>query len=205
MGNSKKTNNKNLSRCTGSFQIREVKGDGNERKRILSFSSDTPYKRWFGLEILAHDSGCVDLSRLNEIGVLLFNHDRDAVVGKILRAWIEDGRGMAEVEFDTDEKSDVVFQKVTNGTLKGVSVGYTVDNWEEVANGSTSSNGKYPGPCSVAVKWTPLEISIVSVPADATVGVDRDVDNFVPEKLLACERQLQVNKNFIKKENLNGH
>ena len=112
---------------------------------------------------------------------------------------------MAEVEFDTDEKSDVVFQKVTSGTLKGVSVGYTVDNWEEVANGSTSSNGKYPGPCSVAVKWTPLEISIVSVPADATVGVDRDVDNFVPEKLLACERQLQVNKNFIKKENLNGH
>ena len=140
------TDKKNLSRYTGSFQIREVEGDGNERKRILSFSSDTPYKRWFGLEILAHDSGCVDLSRLNEIGVLLFNHDRDAVVGKILRAWIEDGRGMAEVEFDTDEKSDIVFQKVTSGTLKGVSVGYTVDNFIK-HSGKKRTNWRFDVSC----------------------------------------------------------
>lgn len=200
MDNSKVMNSNSLTRHC-SFSVRAVEGEGNERKRILSFSSDTAYKRWFGLEILAHDEGCIDLSRLNEIGVLLFNHNRDSVVGKILRAWIEDNRGMAEVEFDTDEESERVFQKVVNGTLKGVSVGYTVDCWEEVSSGSTSSNGKYAGPCSVAVKWTPLEISIVSVPADATVGVGRDTDDFVPKKLLACERQLQVNKNFMKKEN----
>lgn len=203
MDNSKMRSNNNLTRYCN-FSVRAVEGEGNERKKILSFSSDTPYKRWFGLEILAHDEGCVDLSRLNEIGVLLFNHKHDSVVGKILRAWIENDRGMAEVEFDTDDESERVFQKVANGTLKGVSVGYTVERWEEVANGSTSSNGKYTGPCSVALKWTPLEISIVSVPADASVGVGRETDNFVPKKLLACERQLQVNKNFIKKENSNG-
>lgn len=191
-------NNGSLMRFTDSCQIRAVEGEGNERKRILSFSSDTPYKRWFGLEILSHDDGAVDLDRLNSIGVVLFNHNRDAVVGKVLRAWIENERGMAEIEFDTDEKSEGVFQKVSNGTLKGVSVGYTVGTWEDVEAGSTSSNGKYAGPCSVAVKWMPLEISIVSVPADATVGVGRDYNEPIPEKLLACERQIQANKLFIK-------
>lgn len=200
MGNSKMKTNETMSRYCSDLQIRAVEGEGNERKRILSFSSDTPYNRWFGIEILSHDEGCIDLTRLNELGVLLFNHDRDEVVGKVLRAWIEDNRGMAEVEFDTDNKADVIFQKVASGTLKGVSVGYTVGTWEEVAQGSVSSNGKYRGPCSVAVRWEPLEISIVSVPADMTVGVGRDHDGSIPKKLLACERQLQANKILLKKE-----
>ena len=74
----------------------------------------------------------MDLSRLNEIGCMLFNHDRNRVVGKILRAWVENGRGKAEIEFDEDEESEKIYQKVKSGTLKGISVGYTVDSWEDV-------------------------------------------------------------------------
>ena len=48
-------------------------GEGNERKFTLSFSSEEPYERWWGNEILDHASGAVDLARLNEIGVVLFN------------------------------------------------------------------------------------------------------------------------------------
>ena len=40
-------------------------GEGNERKFTLSFSSEEPYKRWWGNEILDHESGAVDLTRLN--------------------------------------------------------------------------------------------------------------------------------------------
>ena len=89
--------------------------------------------RWFGQEILDHHTeGSVDLSRLNSIGCVLFNHNRDKVIGKINRAWVEDKRGHAEIEFDEDEASEVIYQKVKSGTLKGVSVGYIVENWEEV-------------------------------------------------------------------------
>jgi len=88
-----------------------MEGEGNERKFTLSFSSEAPYQRWFGLEILDHAPGAVDLQRINEIGCLLFNHNRNTVIGKVNRAWLENGRGMAEVEFDTDEQSKLIHQQ----------------------------------------------------------------------------------------------
>lgn len=150
----------------------------------------------FGMEILDHADGAMDLTRLNEIGCLLFNHNRDKVIGRINRAWVEDGRGMAEVEFDTDEQSEVIYQKVATGTLKGVSVAYRVDSWEEILAGKQSADGRFTGPSSVARKWTPFEISIVSVPADPTVGVGRELETEdIPLEFF--ERQIQINKNFL--------
>lgn len=174
-----------------------MEGDGNERKFILSFSSEEPYERWFGLEILDHSPQAVDLERINQIGCLLFNHNRDMVIGKINRAWLDSNRGYAEVEFDTDEQSEIIYQKVKSGTLKGVSVGYRIDLLEEVQAGKTSADGRFTGPCEIARKWWPFEISIVSVPADATVGVGREVGHSRATPMSVCESQLQINKNII--------
>ena len=109
---------------------------------------------------------------------------------------------MAEIEFDTDEASELIYQKVASGTLKGVSVGYQIDSWEEVMPGKQSADGKFTGPCDIARKWTPYEISIVSVPADPTVGVGRE---FEEEKNTSnnrsldwFKRQLQINKTRVK-------
>lgn len=157
-------------------EIRAAEGEEGNRRYTLSFSSEEPYMRWFGNEILDHSTGAVDLSRLNDIGVVLYNHARDVVIGKVTRAWIENNRGQAEIEFDTDDQSEMIRQKVDSGTLKGVSVGYQVDSWEEVMPGKSSADGKFTGPCSIARKWTPFEISIVSVPADSTVGVGREME-----------------------------
>lgn len=175
--------------------IRAVEGEGNERKFILSFSSELPYERYWGSEILDHSGGCVDLTRINEIGCVLFNHKRDVVIGRINRAWIEENRGYAEIEFDTDEESEKIYQKVKNGTLKGVSVGYMVEVWEEVTANKMSSDGRFKGPASIAKKWVPFEISIVSVPADPTVGIGRQQEGSPEQGLADYERQLVVNKN----------
>ncbi|MCI2105413.1 MAG: HK97 family phage prohead protease [Intestinimonas sp.] len=177
--------------------------DENSRKRTISFSSEEPYRRWFGMEILDHADGAVDLERLNTVGVLLFNHNTDKVVGKVIRAWVENHRGMAEVEFDTDEDAEKIFGKVKSGTLKTTSVRYDVDAWEEVVAGKTSADGRFTGPCQIARKWTPLEVSIVSVPADATVGVGRsetetDSQNDIPD-LSMYERQIQINQNNFRR------
>lgn len=176
--------------------IRAVEGEGNERKFILSFSSEQAYERWWGTEILDHSEGCVDLGRLNEIGCVLFNHKRDAVIGKVLRAWIENGRGMAEIEFDTDEESEKIYQKVKSGTLKGVSVGYGVSVWEEVAANKKSTDGRFQGPAEIAKRWEVYEVSIVSIPADPTVGVGREAGNTEQQSEI-YGRQLTVNKNMI--------
>lgn len=159
--------------------IRSV--EDNERQFEISFSSEEPVNRWFGSEILLHDQGAVDLQRLNEIGVVLFNHGRDNLgkmpIGKPIKTWIENGRGKAIIEFDDDAESELIRKKVESGTLKGVSVGYEVDSWEEVVAGKISSNGRFTGPAYIALRWRPLEISIVSIPADATVGVGREYED----------------------------
>lgn len=185
------------TRSMGKILLRQS-DDQNSRKRTISFSSEEPYSRWFGMEVLDHADGAVDLSRLNQVGVLLFNHNTDNVVGRVLRAWIDNHRGCAEVEFDTDDDAEKIFGKVKSGTLKTTSVRYSVDAWEEVAAGKGSADGRFTGPCQIARKWTPLEVSIVSVPADATVGVGRSDENGdTGNDLSVYERQIQINKNYF--------
>ena len=159
----------------GAILCRTDEADGDTRQAELSLSSEEPCRRWFGDEILSHDAGAVDLMRLQEIGVVLFNHDRDRVIGRVLDVRLDETtrKLRAVIQFDEDEESERIYQKVRSGTLKGVSVGYAVDVWEEVKAGATSTNGRFTGPCEVATRWTPYELSIVSVPADATVGVGR--------------------------------
>lgn len=152
--------------------------DTDSRTVELSFSSETPYGRWFGNEILCHDEECINLERFNNgLGTVLFNHDRDAVVGHIEKVWLEDNRGKALVRFDTDEQSETIFQKVQSGTLQGVSVGYAINRYEVLEDEDTkSTNGRFNGPAYVVTDWEPLEISIVSIPADPTVGVGRSAE-----------------------------
>ena len=109
---------------------------------------------------------------------------------------------MAEVEFDSDEDADLIYQKVKSGTLKTTSVGYQIDSWEEVMPNKQSADGRFTGPADIARKWTPYEISIVSVPADPTVGVGRELEEETEQGTQSrstdwFERQLQINKNII--------
>lgn len=183
------------TRTMGRIEAKREEGQ-DSRRRVISFSSEEPYRRWFGMEILDHADNAVDLERLNTVGVLLFNHDTDEVLGKVIRAWVENHRGMAEVEFDTDADAEKIFGKVQSGTLKTTSVRYSVDAWEEVVAGKTSADGRFTGPCQIARKWTPLEVSIVSVPADPTVGVGRSETDGQDTGLSVYEKQIQINKNL---------
>ena len=188
---------KNLQRYIFDMQARADEENSNVFE--LSFSSEEQYMRYFGNEILDHSDGACDLSRLNEIGVVLFNHNRDKVIGKIENAWIEENRGKAKIKFDSDDEARTIMEKVSSGTLRGVSVGYVVDAWEVVKEGKMSTDGRFEGPCYIARKWTPLEISIVSIPADSTVGVGRSFEEATKNNsdMSLYERQICINKNFI--------
>lgn len=170
----KPINNEKYFREINQSEIK--KSEDEERIFELSFSSEVPYKRFFGYEILDHSESSVDLKRLKDVGCVLFNHDRNRVIAKILDAWIEDNKGRARIQFDEDADADTIFKKVQAGTLSGVSIGYIVNTWEEIPTGKKSKDGRFMGPCYVAKDWYPYEISIVSVPADPTVGVGRSVE-----------------------------
>lgn len=184
-----------------SYDIRAIKDE--ERRVSLSFSSEQAVSRWFGQEVLGHDTGNVMLDRLNNIGVALWNHKRDYVIGRVENARLDvnEQKTYADIVFDDDPDAERIYQKVKSGTLKGVSVGYSVDVWEEIAAGKKSSNGRVAGPAYVATKWSPLEVSIVSVPADDSVGVGREMEEPWKRRdapdLSIYERQLQINKNYL--------
>lgn len=183
------------------INFKAVEGDENSRRIKLSFSSEEPYERWFGSEILDHKEESVLIDRLRNIGCVLFNHHRDQVVAKILSVDIVGNRGEAEIEFDDDELSEIIFKKVKSGTLKGVSVGYVVYRYETVKEGKKSSDGRFTGPCSIATSWEPFEISIVSVPADPTVGVGRELEAVqqrqAADNLEIYRAQLKINQNLL--------
>ena len=152
------------------FQRESV--DVEKRTVEVAFSSEEPVERWFGDEVLSHAAGAVDLSRLNDGGAVLFNHDWDDQIGVIERAWVDaDRRGRALVRFGNSAKAAEKFQDVQDGILRHISVGYSIADFEEeVSDGSRTFT---------ATRWQPYEISFVTVPADPTVGVGRSAEPFI--------------------------
>ncbi len=140
--------------------------DAESRTIEFPFSSELPVERWFGDEVLSHDTKAADLTRLNDGAPLLFNHDMDSIVGVVERAWIDkDKRGYAKVRFARTARADEVLGMVNDGILRNVSFGYRiVDMVEERVDGRSVYK---------ATSWEPYEISMVTVPADPTVGVGR--------------------------------
>ena len=163
--------------------------DEDSRTVELSFSSETPVERWYGREYLMHDEDGVNLTPLVEAGSILKNHNPDQIVAKPIRVWVDrDARkGKAVVQFGTTDIAERAFQEVKEGLLRGVSVGYRIKEYRWLEEGESWS--RFEGPGIVATRWDVLEISLVSVPADHTVGVGRssksktsEGGNAMPEK-----------------------
>lgn len=153
-----------------SAQLSRAEADEQNRTIVVAFSSQQAVQRSFGLEVLSHDPQDVDLSFLaSGRAPLLLEHDREEQIGVVERAAIEaDGIGRAVIRFSKSEDGEEIFQDVLDGVRTNISVGYTITGQriEQDANGNNI----------VYCQWKPKEISIVSIPADETVGVGRSAD-----------------------------
>ena len=149
-----------------------------ERTFEFPFSSEYPVARYFGNEVLSHEGDAADLTRLNDGAPLLFNHNPDKVVGVVERAYIngKDKRGYAKVRFSRNKFAQEVLDDVKDGILRGISFGYAIDKMEE-------RDGDY-----VATKWSPHEVSVVSIPADPTIGIGRSLITEAAPELPTAQR-----------------
>ncbi len=164
------------------FEIRADRVDDKQRTVQLTFSSEEPYERWWGTEILDHRAGAVRLDRLNAGGALLMDHNTRDQIGVVERAWLEGRKGHAIVRFGRSARATEVFEDVKDGIRKLVSVGYRI--YDLVLERSNEDADVYR-----AQDWEPYEISLVAVPADPTVGVGRDGEpaGFDPRTLVQQE------------------
>lgn len=148
-------------------QITREAIDADARTVELSFSSESPVERWFGTEILDHSPASVRLGRLRAGGPLLVDHDLRDHVGVIESVSIDaDRRGRAVVRFGRSARAEEIWADVQDGIRNSVSVGYRIH--ELRLDSEKDGEETYR-----AVDWEPLEVSLVSVPADVSVGVGR--------------------------------
>ena len=148
------------------FERKEVTDFKNVKSRTFEFpfSSEYPVKRYFGNEILSHEDGAADLSRLNDGGAVLFNHNMDKPIGVVESAYIgEDKRGYAKIRFSRSKFASEILEDVKDGILRGISFGYSINDMDETSDGM------------LARSWSVHELSVVTVPADPTIGFGRSL------------------------------
>ncbi len=156
------------------FKLNRQEIDEDRRTVEIAFSSEEPYERFFGEEVLIHDSDSMRLDRLNNGGAVLVNHDSDDQVGVVESARVDgDRRGRAVIRFSKSKRGEEIFQDIQDGIRSLVSVGYRIHKYDV-----TEREGM---PNLVEVKdWEPFEVSIVSIPADTSVGVGRSDEDSNP-------------------------
>lgn len=141
--------------------------DVEKRTVSLAFSSEEPVQRYSYIEILDHKPESIRLGRMRGGGPVLVDHNPADHVGVVEEVSIDsDRKGRAVVRFGKSARAEEIFRDLADGIRLHVSVGYRIYKEEEI--GRDTAN-----PTLRAVDWEPLEISIVSIPADASVGIGR--------------------------------
>lgn len=151
----------------------EGAGDGDEEDYDVSLSSEQPVDRWFGREILVHSPDAVNLERAQNGLPLLDSHDGRTRVGRLTNLKPVGSKLTGKARFSKIQAGRDAKTLADEGHHE-MSIGYQVDEYEV-----TPGKGDAP-PTYRATKWTPLEGSMASVPADHTVGFGRSNSDKVP-------------------------
>lgn len=148
------------------------RGSIDEEKRIvrIGVSSESPVERDFGLEVLSHKKEDIDMEFMaSGRAPLLNNHKMDEQIGVVRSFYLDETqrRTVALVEFGKSALAQEVFEDVKSGIKQNISVGYSV---KKLVRAKDDEGKEY-----YRASWTPMEASIVSIPADASkfVGVGR--------------------------------
>lgn len=148
--------------------------DEATRSVHIAVSSELGVERSFGKEILDHSEGSIDLEFLRSgRAPLLLDHDPEKQIGVIESVSLDGDRVLrSKVRFGRSALAQEVYQDVLDGIRGNVSVGYRVNKMERDANDKNAYRVK---------SWSPMEVSVVSIPADPSVGVGRSTVAPEPE------------------------
>jgi len=139
----------------------ELHAEPRGQTYVASLSSEQPVERDFGVEVLEHTAEAVDLSRARDGLPLLFNHDTQRLIGRVSGLHVAERRLRGSLAFFDTTEGRQALVAVENGHRE-VSVRYEILKTRSERDGVVR-----------VTRWKPYEASVVSVPADATVGIGR--------------------------------
>lgn len=149
--------------------------DKENRTITIPVSSETVVDFGWYREILVHTPEAINLERFKDGANALTNHRMNEIIGVIEDAFIgEDKRLYTKIRFSRSTLGEEIFNDVLDGIRRNVSIGYEFgpDDYEEVMEHPDANSNS---PLFRIFRWTPLEVSIVGIPADPTVGVGRSL------------------------------
>ena len=136
----------------------------------ICFATETPYERYWGVEILDCKHGSVRTQRLKSGCNLIMDHDCRDVVGVVDSfSFGADLCVRAVVRFGKSARAQEIFGDVADGIRTNVSVGYMIH--KAILQSENEGVGTYR-----VTDWEPYEVTLTSVPADINAGVGRSLD-----------------------------
>lgn len=165
--------------------------DEEARTVRVAFSSNAEVDRGGFVEILSHERGAMDTHRLEDGAAVLVDHDWTDQVGVVESIEIDSAKGIgrALLRFGNGTRASEIFRDVVEGIRKHISFGYIVHE-EQPLEGRRGA---------LVTKYEPYEISLVSVPADVTVGVGRANTEFKESQEMENKELLQGERERIAK------
>jgi len=184
------------------FMVTRSAVDEAARTVQLAFASETPYQRWWGIEILDCSAASIRLARLLAKSPLLFGHDDKDHLGVIESVQIgADKVVRAVVRFGKSARAEEKFRDVVDEILSQVSVGYIV-HAAKSEGAASNEDGEVEMEDNATYRitdWEPFEISFVTVAADVSVGVGRSAE-LSPVSATAVPLTPPVTPPILKKE-----
>ena len=141
--------------------------NASTRTVAATLSSELPVSRDFGDEVLLHTPEAVDMTRAVNGLPLLFSHKRDQIVGRVEDIRLDKNKLRGLLRFSENTQANEVWRDVEAGILTDLSIGYKI---EDMALDPA-------GAAWLATRWQPMEVSVVTVPADPSVGIGRSAPN----------------------------
>jgi HK97 family phage major capsid protein/HK97 family phage prohead protease len=165
--------------------------DEDSRKVRVGVSSEEPVERSFGMEVLGHSADDINMEFINSgRAPLLLDHDHTKQIGVIEEFKLDETakRTIAVVRFGKSQLASEVFEDVKDGIRMNISVGYRIDKLERYQDKDETY---------YKAKWTPMEVSSVSVPADQSrlvgVGRSKDKNNINFTEITMSENKQDIN------------
>jgi HK97 family phage major capsid protein/HK97 family phage prohead protease len=155
----------------------------DDRRVRMAISSELPVGRSYGDEVLDHNPESIDLEFLNSgRAPLLLDHDPEKQIGVIESVSLDSSarKLRATVRFGKSALASEVYGDVADNIRGNVSIGYSITKMAKDTDGKTYR----------AVSWRPVEVSIVSIPADPSVGIGRALDTEATSEAVVEEPQI---------------